>query len=243
MTTQAEGTTSGSASQAGATGTQTASGAEGKEGSTSATSTTEKSNAARSMLRGGEAEAQDKGGTDGQATQTDKSKDEQSASGGELTITVPDGANVDEAALAAFKTFAKESGLTGEVASKLVAWSLERGKAAAEAADKARFEQSEAWFKELENDPDFGKANLEKSQLSVRRAVAKFFDDPLLNFLTEIGVDNHPGFVKMLKRLGDTLPEDDMATDRRAGNGAQGGSFDREAQLRTDYPSMFAEQK
>jgi hypothetical protein len=235
MSTQAASATSGSASQAGAqgNGTQTASGADDKSSTTQAS----EPKAAPSMLAGGEAGKE--GTTDGQTGQGDKSKDGQSASAGELTITIPEGANVDEASLNAFKAFAKESGMTSEVASKLVAWNLERVKE----AEASWRRQGEDWFKELENDPDFGKGKLEESQQSVRRAVARFFDNELLADLTARGLDNHPGLVKALKRIGETLKEDDSATGGRAGNGAARATADREAQLRADYPSMYPEQK
>jgi hypothetical protein len=177
--------------------------------------------------------------TEGQTTEAGGSKDGKPATTGELKITIPEGANVNPEALKSFESMAKATGLTSEAASKIVAWNLEQAKA----NDAAWAKQGQDWFNELSSDPDFGKANLEKSQVSVRRAVAKFFDSETLASLTEMGLDNHPGLVKALKRIGDTLKEDDSSTGSGGGNGAAARAADKASQLRTEYPSMFQEQK
>lgn len=217
------------AADKGSSSTQTASGAGGN------TTTAKDLKPAASMLAVGDSE---KSGTEGQTAQGGESKDGKPADAGELTIKIPEGVEISEADLGAFKAIAKEAGVSSEQASKLVAWSAKR----AQEAESAWRKQGEDWFKELETDPDFGKEKLKESQQSVRRAIAKFFDDKLLADLTAYGIDNHPGLVKALKRIGDTLKEDDSATGGGAGNGAR-ASADREAQLRADYPSMYAEQK
>lgn len=177
--------------------------------------------------------------TEGQTTEAGGSKDGKPATPGELKITIPEGAKINSEALKSFESLAKSTGLTSEAASKIVAWNLEQAKA----NDAAWAKQGQDWHNELSNDPDFGKANLEKSQASVRRAVAKFFDSGTLASLTEMGIDNHPGLVKALKRIGDTLKEDDSSTGSGSGNVAAARAADRASQLRTEYPSMFAEQK
>jgi hypothetical protein len=174
-----------------------------------------------------------------QGAQSGGSKDGKPADAGELTIAVPEGVEIEKEALDAFKSFAKENGMSGELASKLLAWNTERTKVSEAVWQK----QGQDWFNELERDPDFGGKNLEASQSSVRRAVARFFDDKTLADITRFGFDNHPGLVKALKRIGDSIKEDDSSTGSGAGNGASRSALDRDAQLRTDYPSMFSEQK
>jgi hypothetical protein len=171
--------------------------------------------------------------TEGQTTEAGGSKDGKPAPSGELKITIPEGADVNPEALKSFEALAKASGLTSEAASKIVAWNLEQAKA----NDEAWAKQGQDWHKQLSEDPDFGKANLEKSQASVRRAVAKFFDGDTLKSLTEMGIDNHPGLVRALKRIGDTLKEDDSSTGP-SGNSA-GRTADPNARLRQSYPTMF----
>lgn len=246
MSTQAAGAAAAPTGQAGANGAAS---------TTSSSTTTEQKPAAptqqqkeqspagsRSMLDASLDAGDDKKTTDksdGQSAADDKSKDTQSAAAGELTIKIPDGADVDPERIAAFTKFAKETGLNSDQASKAVAWSLEQGKE----FEKARLAQNAQWLTELENDPEFGKQNLKASQLDVRRAVTKFFDNETLTAMRAAGVDHLPGFMKALKKIGAEFTEDDSATGSAAGNEAAQRANDREAQLRAEYPSMHRSQQ
>src|SRR2546428_2165683 len=74
----------------------------------------------------------------------------------DLAIKVPEGFQIDEAALKEFKGLAKEAGLNSESASKLVGWQLQRQKASEDALLNELNAQGGKWKKQLEADPDFG---------------------------------------------------------------------------------------
>lgn len=172
-----------------------------------------------------------------------KKEDEQSAGGeskdgkpaaGELEIKLPEGVEVDAAALDAFKGIAKELGLTSESASKLVAWNAAQRAEAAKADTVAASTRSQVWLDEVSKDSEFGGEKLKASMADAQKAMRRFGDKELSEFLThpEIGLANHPGIFKMLARIGRVTAED--KADTGSTQQAQQSEQDR---LRAQYPN------
>lgn len=178
------------------------------------------------------------GGAEGQQA-GDKAKAGQSASAGELKITLPDGVEVNKEALAGFTTLAKESGLTSDQATSLVAWQLKQVQAqnaANETAHKdAIAKQDVEWAAELKADKEFGGTKLEATQAGALKAVQKWGGEKLSKELEALGVGNHPELIKAFARI-----EQAHREDNTEGGGTAGGTGgDSQSKLQTRYPSMY----
>jgi hypothetical protein len=152
----------------------------------------------------------------------------------ELQITLPEGAEVDDATLGEFKKIATEVGLTSENASKLVAWDIARQDERAKAWDK----QEAEWAKEIETDPDYGGDKLEATKGYARRALKHFGGGNLALELESRGMGDHPGLIRTFARIGQAMSEDNSVG---TGGVPSGGKPDKQAILRREYPTMFDE--
>lgn len=63
------------------------------------------------------------------------------------------------------------------------------------------------WIDEIENDPDIGGANLDRSKALIAKARDTFLDKPTVDFLNETGLGNHPGLARALARIGGEISE------------------------------------
>jgi hypothetical protein len=173
--------------------------------------------------------------TSEQGAQGSESKDGKPADAGELDIKLPEGTQVDAAVLAEFKAAAKEAGLTGESASKLAAWDIQRRAKEASATIQAWDKQGEVWADELKKDPDFGGEKLAETVLAAKSVLRKFGGEALAADLAKMGLGNMPSLVRMLARIGKANKEDSSS----GGAGEAPAVPDHESQLRRDYPSMY----
>ena len=132
----------------------------------------------------------------------------------------PEGVAYDENLEAAFRSFAFESGMSGDMATNAYNWynklSIDAHTANAE-ADKVATEKAIDTLKDEWKGDDF-KVNSEKAG----RAYAQYADDAGMKFLDETVVDgvalgNHPAFLKLFKQISDTTSDDNMNTGRDNG--------------------------
>lgn len=116
----------------------------------------------------------------------------------ELAITLPEGVEADPAALDEFKAVAREAGLSGEAASKLAAWEIQRQTK----RDEAWAARGEAWGRELDSDPEIGGARRAETIQAVRTAIELGGGKEVISELYDMGLSNHPGLVRFLARVG-----------------------------------------
>lgn len=153
------------------------------------------------------------------------------AASGELEVKVPDGAAVDANAMAQFKAFAKDAGLTSESATKVVGFYLEQQKALA-----AQWQtQKDTWQQANRADKDLGGDRYDANAKEVARVLGTL-DKELLGDLTEFGLIHLPSLNRAAWKLRSLVKEDNSAL-RGAPTEAQAGSVDD--QLRRQYPAMF----
>lgn len=154
----------------------------------------------------------------------------------ELELKVPDGVQVDTASLDAFKAVAKESGIKGEQAQKILDVYVKAQAEAAKKADEAWEKTVTGWESQLKADKDIGGTNFDANIGKARKALDKYGTPELKKYLYESGLGNHPELVRAFVKVGAAISEDTVA------GGAAPQPTSNESQedfLRRNYPSMF----
>lgn len=143
------------------------------------------------MFEGGGA-----GGEEGEA-------DTEPGAGGDLEIVLPEslppGVQLDHGALKEYRAVAQEAGLSSDVASRLVAWDLQR-QARAVAATRR---QEEGWIREIETDQELGGRRVSATYDAAMKALSRHRGgEELYHELEARGLHNLPAFIRFLARLG-----------------------------------------
>jgi hypothetical protein len=105
----------------------------------------------------------------------------------------------------------KELGLTNEQAQKLVDFEFAR-----QAKQTQQWvEQRDAWTKEVKDDPELGRDNLEANMKLSGKAIRGLLGDEhgkaYLDFLKNTGFDNHPKQFRLLVAIGKRISEDTVS--------------------------------
>lgn len=134
---------------------------------------------------------------------------------------------------------AKLLGLTGDAAQKFYDHRLSQLTEATKSmlAEQTRMQQE--WRTQLQNDPEVGQANFEKSKLNANRALASFDDKDrsMAKFLAVEGMANHPTIYKFLARMGASMGEDKVVTGNAPTTSKPGERSFEETANRL-YPSL-----
>lgn len=133
-------------------------------------------------------------------------------------FTVPEGVQLDETALGAFKPVAKELGLTQEGAQKLVDLFVDTQKQQAEAFDTMKAD----WVKEAKADKEIGGAAYDQSVGYAKKAIAHFGNPKLQAALDWSGLGDHPEVIRAFSKIGKEISEDQGENgDTVSGGGAK----------------------
>ena len=142
---------------------------------------------------------------------TDKSADEAP----QLEIKVPDGAQIDPEAVAAFKEFAVANKFSQESADATLQFMLQQVAKQQEVQDAALSQMKKEWQDEVKKDPEFGGKKYEASIRHVYAAIQRFGGDPvdternaLQQELGRLNIESNPEIFRMLARVGRALAED-----------------------------------
>lgn len=124
------------------------------------------------------------------------------ASADKIELALPEGSHLKQDDVDKIASFAKEHGLSKDVAQKL----LERESATVAARDQAALdqlaEQSEAWKQEIIADKDFGGEKAAETAQLAHDVAKKFGSENFVSELERTGLGNHPELVRMLARIG-----------------------------------------
>ena len=154
----------------------------------------------------------------------------------EIELKLPDGVKPDEALLSQFRPLAKELGLDGPKAQKLLDLYLGSQKGQSDKVTAAWTEQQKQWSESIKTDPEVGGVNFDKSVTQARKFMATFDKDgSIRKELDALGIGSHPALVRLAVRAAKAISEDSVAG--RAAPAAAGASD--EDVLRQRYPSMF----
>ena len=123
-------------------------------------------------------------------------------------FNLPEGMQLDEAALTEASTFFKEDGLTQEKAQKYVDLFAKQIQAGSQAQTETFNQLMSDWREQSANDKEFGGDKYEENVKVAQFAISKYGTPELKQLLNDHGVGNHPEMVRFMVRVGRTLGED-----------------------------------
>lgn len=127
-------------------------------------------------------------------------------------FTMPEGVQVDEAALAKATPIFKDIGLDQAQAQKLVSHFAQMQLEAQQLQLRGFNQVKKDWQAELTADADFGGDNLKQTTGAAKDVLMRFGDAKLRSDLKEWGWSNHPGLIKLLARVKAKLSDDTLVT-------------------------------
>lgn len=124
-------------------------------------------------------------------------------------ITFPEGFEKDEALFGEFTNVAKEHGLTGPAAQKLLDLAVKQAQAANQKLEAAWNKQQEAWQTEIKADKEIGGDKLEGMLQTFSKVAndSELSDPKFREALHMTGAGNHPAIVRTLARWAKALSE------------------------------------
>jgi hypothetical protein len=123
-------------------------------------------------------------------------------------FTMPEGMQIDEAALTEAIPVFKELGLTQEQAQKVTDLQAKLVQAGSEKQVNDFNQLMSDWRTQTENDSEIGGDNFNENVKVAQAAITKYGTPELKQLLEEQGVGNHPEVVRFMVRVGKTLKED-----------------------------------
>lgn len=147
-----------------------------------------------------------------------------------IEVKLPEGVEAAPELLEALKGAAKDSASAQALADAYV-------KVQAAAVEKQQADHAarvKSWAEELKADPEFGGANFDGNVKAAHRAIVRFGDDGLKNFLNGSGLGNEPSLVRAFARIGKAIAEDSVA-----GSSAPAAGKTEQDGLRDLFPTMF----
>ncbi len=126
-------------------------------------------------------------------------------------FTLPEGVEMNAAALEAFAPMAKDMGLSQEQAQKLVTMDAERQVQANQAFQQEVQDTIDEWRETTKTDATIGGVNLDKSRAHTRVFLNKFASPALLELLDTTGLGNHLEFIRLCDAAGAAMGEDGVS--------------------------------
>jgi hypothetical protein len=131
-------------------------------------------------------------------------------------LKIPDGSPLDASVLAEVEAFAKEKGISPEIAQAIV----EKQHAAASAyATKlaSEYEATKAkWVSAVQTDKEIGGEAFKGNVEIAHRAMKAFASDEFVSILETTGLGNHPELVRVFYRIGKQMADDKLVTGAQA---------------------------
>lgn len=143
-------------------------------------------------------------GSDKNADGTPKAAAEKPVVPEAYTFDMPEGMELDEAAVAEFTPIAKELNLTQEQASKLGAVAV----AMQQRAVERHLDTVAGWVKTVTTDKDLGGDKLPATLAATKKVMDTFGTPELKAALDASGYGNHPEFIRVFAKIGAHLSED-----------------------------------
>lgn len=135
-------------------------------------------------------------------------------------LKLPEGSRLDKSQVDAIVSFAKEKGLSPEVAQAV----LERESSAVAQHAKAQTDawnnQAEQWLKQVETDKEIGGDGFKENISLANRVFQKFGSKELGEELDRTSLGNHPELLRLAVRIGKAMGEDKFVSAPK-GKGTQ----------------------
>ena len=153
--------------------------------------------------------------TEEQTAKSDTESDEkQDAPGDYDAFTLPEGIEMNDAALDQFRQLAKAAGLDQENAQKFVDLYTAAIVEAAESQQKLWADTQQNWVDQAKTDPEIGGDNFDANIGEAKRVLKEFGSPELDDALSLTGAGNHPEFIRLMSRVGKAISEDAMIPGR-----------------------------
>lgn len=123
-------------------------------------------------------------------------------------FTLPEGMELDSAALEQATPLFKELGLNQEQAQKVVSRYAELVQAGSQKQIDDFNQTLTDWGNQAKSDSEYGGENFDKNLKIAQSAVTKYGTPELKKVLDDFGVGNHPEMIRFMVRVGATLQED-----------------------------------
>lgn len=124
---------------------------------------------------------------------------------------VPDGVDLDTAALEQAHQLFAEARLSQPQAQKLVDLYAGKMNELVQRQISAAADRQKAWVAEVKSDPELGGRRLEAARAAAQKALNRFGTPELRRALDELGVSNSPQLFRFFVRVGQTVTEDSWA--------------------------------
>ena len=164
-----------------------------------------------SSLATGAIESNESTETDGEdSTESEVADAKEKSEDQEYSLELGEESLLDEGFLEEVESFAKEKGLSKEVAQEWVAKQEAFIKEQVDLAQEKQDEEIEAWKQSVIDDPKMGGDNLKQTVSNARKVVERFGGEELSQILNDTGFGNHPVIVGFLAQIGSLMNEDSL---------------------------------
>lgn len=167
----------------------------------------------------------DKSGDDAESKDDDKASTDAPET---YTFEMPEGMELDTAAVEAYTPIFKKHNVSQELAQELATAAAAEKIESAKAQQAAFESQKEAWATEARNDKEIGGEGFDKNLALAKSALDKFGNESLSKFLASSGAGSHPDLIRMLINVGELTQEDSPGG---TGGADGGGALDRVEQM------------
>ncbi len=123
-------------------------------------------------------------------------------------FALPQGVEVDTAALEEAQSLFAEARLSQPQAQKLVDLYAGKMSELVQRQISAAESRQKAWVAEVKSDPDLGGRRFESARAAAQRALSRFGTPELRRILDELGVSNSPQLFRFFVRVGQAVSED-----------------------------------
>jgi len=123
-------------------------------------------------------------------------------------FVMPEGMQLNEAALAEATPMFKELGLTQEQSQKVVDLYAKQVQAGSQKQIDDFNQLTNDWLTTSKNDGEFGGDKFDENVKIAQSAISKYGTPELKQLLNDHGVGNHPEMIRFMVRVGQTLSED-----------------------------------
>lgn len=147
---------------------------------------------------------------DDESDEGDKSDDEKPKEITKESLKVPEGSKVSEAKVDEIVQYAKEQGLSQQQAQAQLEREIKLSSNFRKDAEEQLNEQVESWTDESKKDKEFGGEKLKETQVRCNSLLKKYFDETFVKQLIEVGYSNHPGLIRGLNRIAQTMDPDQL---------------------------------
>jgi hypothetical protein len=154
-------------------------------------------------------------GTEGDAAEADTVPED-----GVYKLALPEGVEIDEAALAVAAPVFKELGLTNGQATKIAEVFANLRQAEGEQQAEAWVARNRDWVATAKADKTYANVGFDAAAKVANAAVRAFGDDDLVTVLNETGLGNHPALIRAFYKAGAAMANDTTERGTNAGAAA-----------------------